>query len=169
MSKEATENQDRVVNMKKQTQFSAREMRTENVQGQETSWQQMSRKKIHGFLQLRILPPFWMRSLTELVFIRNCLSLCLRFLLLLLSAYMHHSKQTNKNTFKLNQKSIDKAHASLHLMLSCPNGVLTVSLLKSRKLRLRKTKSLAQSHNSNLITLLCNLFLQLLTCFLRIM
>lgn len=95
MSKEATENQDRVVNMKKQTQFSAREMRIENVQGQETSWQQ---EKEPWVPPAEDPAPFWLRSLTELVFMRNCLSLCLRFLLLLLSAYMHHSKQTNKQT-----------------------------------------------------------------------
>lgn len=70
MSIEATENKDRVVNMKKQSKFNAREMRTENVQGQEADWQQMSRKKIHGFLQLRIRAPFWMRSLPALFFMR---------------------------------------------------------------------------------------------------
>lgn len=37
MSSEATENQKRVVNMKKQSNFSVRKLRTRNVQGQELS------------------------------------------------------------------------------------------------------------------------------------
>lgn len=92
--------------MKKQSKFNAKEMRTENVQGNESSWQQMSRKKIHGFLQLED-PGTILDEVSACTGLHEDLPLTLSEISVSLTIHIYapfQNKQTNKKHLQIEPK-----------------------------------------------------------------
>lgn len=142
MSSEAIGNQEKVVNWGKQRKFHAREMRTEKMFRKGSQWALRRSMSFSGWGS-------WGHFGGGLFLHWSSWGSIPDFKISMTLA-IHIYVSFPKHHFQIELKGLEETHTSLPLMLSCLWGVFTISILQSRKLRLRKSKSLAQGHNSNL-------------------